>query len=84
MDNVPDPAPFADPASCLRRCPSTEGKELAKSFNCKHLETSAKQKVNVDEAFHELVREIRRNSKESGAKADGKKTKTKSKLCTVM
>lgn len=37
-----------------------EGELLAKSFNnCKFMETSAKQRINVEEAFYELVRSIR-------------------------
>ena len=56
-----------------RKVSTQEAAAWATQNKISHLETSAKQKVNVDEAFHELVREIRRNSKESGAKADGKK-----------
>lgn len=41
-----------------------EGRELAQHFNCKFIETSAKSRVNVDEAFYNLVREIRRYNKE--------------------
>ncbi len=41
----------------------TEGRDLAKHFNCKFIETSAKQRINVDEAFQNLVREIRRYNK---------------------
>ena len=41
----------------------TEGRDLAKHFNCKFIETSAKQRINVDEAFSTLVREIRRYNK---------------------
>jgi hypothetical protein len=40
-----------------------EGRDLAKHFNCKFIETSAKQRINVDEAFSTLVREIRRYNK---------------------
>lgn len=40
-----------------------EGRDLAKHFNCKFIETSAKQRINVDEAFSNLVREIRRYNK---------------------
>jgi hypothetical protein len=40
-----------------------EGRDLAKHFNCKFIETSAKNRINVDEAFWELVREIRRHNK---------------------
>jgi GTPase SAR1 family protein len=43
----------------------SEGRDLAKHFNCKFIETSAKQRINVDEAFSNLVREIRRYNKVS-------------------
>jgi GTPase KRas len=45
----------------LRR--ATEGRDLAKHFGCKFIETSAKQRINVDEAFSNLVREIRKYNK---------------------
>lgn len=46
----------------------SEGRDLAKSFGCRYIEASAKQRVNVDESFYNLVREIRRYNKEqSGA-----------------
>ncbi|RGB39533.1 P-loop containing nucleoside triphosphate hydrolase protein [Rhizophagus diaphanus] len=38
--------------------------ELAKQFNCRFIEISTKQHVNVDETFYNLVREIRRYDKE--------------------
>ncbi|CAG8841424.1 6071_t:CDS:2, partial [Gigaspora margarita] len=41
-----------------------QGRELAKQFSCKFIETSAKQRINVDEAFYNLVREIRKYNKE--------------------
>jgi GTPase KRas protein len=40
-----------------------EGRALAASFGCKFIETSAKNRTNVDEAFYGLVREIRRFNK---------------------
>lgn len=45
-------------------CRLPEGRELAKHFQCKFIETSAKQRINVDEAFSSLVQEIRRYNKE--------------------
>lgn len=41
----------------------TEGRDLAKHFGCKFIETSAKHRINVEEAFCSLVREIRRYNK---------------------
>jgi GTPase KRas protein len=36
-----------------------EADALAKSFNCKYMETSAMKRINVEEAFFEVVRQIR-------------------------
>ena len=44
--------------------PLLEGRDLAKSFGCAFIETSAKQRINVDEAFANVVRDIRRFNKE--------------------
>ena len=44
-------------------CPHIEGRDLAKHFGCKFIETSAKQRINVDEAFSQLVREIGKYNK---------------------
>lgn len=41
-----------------------EGEALARSFGCKHLETSAKARINVEQAFYDLVREIRKYNRE--------------------
>ncbi|KAJ3115766.1 Ras GTPase [Nowakowskiella sp. JEL0407] len=43
-----------------RQVSMIEGRELARSYGCKFVETSAKKKINVDEAYYGLVREIRR------------------------
>jgi GTPase KRas protein len=50
-----------------------EGQELAKKLNCPFLEASAKQRVNVDESFYQVVREIRRISAKTGGGAPAKK-----------
>jgi GTPase KRas len=69
-----------------------EGRDLARRFNCRFIEASAKQKINVDEAFHSIVREIRRyNGKGASMEgASGKmggssnKLKKKKQPCTIL
>jgi len=46
-----------------RQVTTQDGQELAKSFGCPFLETSAKSRVNVEESFYQLVREIRKELK---------------------
>ena len=41
-----------------------EGKMLADEFKCRFLETSAKTNTNVEQAFFEVVRAIRRYNRE--------------------
>ncbi|KAG0041591.1 Ras GTPase [Gryganskiella cystojenkinii] len=48
-----------------RQVSTHEGRELAKQFSSRLIETSAKQRINVDESFYNLVREIRRFNKEA-------------------
>ncbi|KZO96592.1 ras-domain-containing protein [Calocera viscosa TUFC12733] len=43
-----------------RQVGAHEGRELARHFEAQFVETSAKQRINVDEAFTALVREIRK------------------------
>ena len=55
-----------------------EGKELAASFGCPWMETSAKARIRVEDAFYELVREIRNEIRNQGGvkapkKSGGKK-----------
>ncbi|RIB20014.1 ras-like protein [Gigaspora rosea] len=47
-----------------RQVSEQEDRELAKQLNCKFIETSVKKRINVDEAFYNLVREIRKYNKE--------------------
>ena len=60
-----------------RQVTTGEGQDLAKSFGCPFFESSAKSRVNVEESFYELVREIR---KANGADNNKKSTKKKGKL----
>ena len=43
-----------------REVTTLEGKALAKSFNAVYIETSAKMRMNVEDAFFSLVREVRK------------------------
>lgn len=52
---------------------STEGEQAAKEFGCPFLETSAKSRTNVERAFYDTVREIRRYNRELGNPAGGSK-----------
>ena len=45
-----------------RRISIEEGKEMAKSWNCPFFETSAKDCINVDDSFFQIIREIKNYS----------------------
>jgi GTPase KRas protein len=56
----------------LTRDTRAEGRALADEFKCKFLETSAKTNTNVEQAFYEVVRAIRRYNREmAGGPAAG-------------
>jgi GTPase KRas protein len=54
-----------------RQVSKQEGEALAKSFGCKFIETSAKSRINVDNAFFDIVREIRRYNKQMAGNFEG-------------
>ena len=58
-----------------------EGDILAKEWQCPFFETSAKDRVNIDETFHELVRRMKRFQSSITA---GDKGKSKKKGCLMM
>jgi len=62
-----------------RQVSTIEGQDLAKTFGCPFMEASAKTRVNVEDSFFELVREIRRSM---SGKSDIKKEKKKG--CTLL
>jgi len=45
-----------------------QGMNLARTFNCAFLETSAKSKINVNEIFYDLVRQINKKNPETRSK----------------
>lgn len=47
-----------------RQVSSAEGQELARQFGCRFTEVSAKKRINIDNAFYDLVRSIREFNKE--------------------
>ncbi len=51
-----------------------EGETLARNFGCKFIETSAKSRINVDKAFYDIVREIRRYNREMQGYSTGSGT----------
>ncbi|XP_065581158.1 ras-related protein Rap1 [Artemia franciscana] len=56
-----------------------QGINLAKQFNsCSFMESSAKAKINVNEIFYDLVRQINKKSPEKKPK------KTKKSKCTIL
>ena len=50
-----------------RQVSPEEGARLAQKFNCPFIETSAKNRTNVEQSFYDLVREIRRYNREMSA-----------------
>lgn len=44
---------------------------MARQFGCKFIETSAKSRKNVDQAFFDIVREIRRYNKDMSGYGSG-------------
>eukprot|EP01147_Barroeca_monosierra_P002006 gene2006-5081_t len=63
-----------------RQVSPSEGQELAKQLKIPHVETSAKQRVNVDFAFHELVRIIRKFNRQNMTAPPKSKPKSKCSL----
>lgn len=64
-----------------RQVTIVEGRDLAKSFGAPFMETSAKTRVNVEESFYELVREIRRDE---ASKSDKQGQGRRKKKCLVL
>ena len=67
-----------------REVPYGEGEMLARQqLCCPFFETSAKLRINIDECFHELVRQIKR-CQQSTSDKDHSKKRRGSKKCVLM
>jgi len=66
-----------------RQVTTQEGRDFARSLGCRFIETSAFTKINVDEAFFEIVREIRRYSAAILGKMPVPERKKKKSLKTI-
>ena len=55
---------------CCHKVSTDEGQALASQWECPFYETSAALRRYVDEAFHDLIREIRRRENEAVAAAE--------------
>lgn len=70
-----------------REVTTIEGIELAKNWNAKFFECSAKKRKNIDESFFEIVRIIRKTNEQDNKKHKLKKNhfkKLKDKGCIIL
>jgi len=68
-----------------RQVTTQEGEERAKQWACPFFETSAKTRVNVEESFFQLVREIRNQSSNTkGGKAGKAAGGKRKKVCKLL
>lgn len=68
-----------------REVAMAEAKQFAESIEAPFYETSAKARINVEEGFYQLVREIRRwNAMAAQEDDDGKKKKKKRTRCIIL
>lgn len=58
-----------------RAVSQAEGKDMAKNWGIPFFESSAKTRINIDEGFHAIVREIRRSDPTGGVERGGKPKK---------
>merc|ERR1712000_726770 len=61
-----------------------ERQDLAKSFGCPIFETSAKARINVEPAFYQLVREIRKDIQKKSGGGTGATKKKKKQGCLLL
>jgi len=62
----------------IRNVDTAQAREVAKSYGIRFIETSAKTRMGVDDAFYTLVREIRKD------RLVGQNPSKKKKKCRIM
>ena len=67
-----------------RAVSTAEGKHFADLFDCPFFETSAKSRINVEEAFCGLIREVKKFQKNSTKTIQPKHKRLKKKICSLM
>jgi len=60
-----------------------EGLQLAKQLGCEFIETSAKLCINVEKAYFDVVRQIRKE-KEGGELRDKKRSRRRLRQCSIL
>uniref|UniRef100_A0A6B2LLM0 Small monomeric GTPase n=1 Tax=Arcella intermedia TaxID=1963864 RepID=A0A6B2LLM0_9EUKA len=69
QDLEPNEVPFVlcgnkcDLEDSQRQVSTSEAEETARAWGCPYLETSALRRTNIDESFHQIVREINKINK---------------------
>jgi len=66
-----------------RQVSTQEGQDQGKSYGCPFLETSAKARINVEESFYQLVREIKKDRENASGEKGGKGGKGNKKSAKV-
>ena len=66
-----------------RQVKAEEGRELAKQWGCEFMEASAKDKINNEEVFFQVVREIRKEES-AHSKGGGKGARKGFMKCTLL
>eukprot|EP01156_Anaeramoeba_ignava_P003294 Anaeramoba_ignava/a221735_37.p1 GENE.a221735_37~~a221735_37.p1 ORF type:complete len:195 (-),score=57.94 a221735_37:134-718(-) len=66
-----------------RTVSTEEGKDLAQKYSSTYIETSAKNNVNVREAFEQIVREVRKSRIKNRATTQALTQTKKDKKCTI-